>query len=45
MTAAISLIVLLVLLGSSIVVAAGMGLTGLILNQLYSAMPLTRTLG
>ncbi|HKC44240.1 MAG TPA: TRAP transporter large permease [Burkholderiales bacterium] len=45
MTAAISLIVLLVLLGSSIAVAAGMGLTGLILNQLYSAMPLTRMLG
>ena len=45
MTAAISLIVLLVVLGSSIAVAAGMGLTGLILNQLYSAMPLTRMLG
>jgi C4-dicarboxylate transporter, DctM subunit len=45
MTAAISLIVLLVVLGSSIAVAAGMGLTGLILNQLYSSMPLTRMLG
>jgi C4-dicarboxylate transporter DctM subunit len=45
MTAAVSLIVLLVVLGSSIAVAAGMGLTGLILNQLYSAMPLTRMLG
>jgi tripartite ATP-independent transporter DctM subunit len=45
MTAAISLIVLLVVLGSSIAVAAGMGLVGLILNQLYSPMPLTRMLG
>ena len=45
MTAAISLVVLLVVLGSSIAVAAGMGLVGLILNQLYSAMPLTRMLG
>ncbi|MEK6243460.1 MAG: TRAP transporter large permease [Pseudomonadota bacterium] len=45
MTAAISLIVLLVVLGSSIAVAAGMGLVGLILNQLYSQMPLTRILG
>ncbi len=45
MTAAVSLIVLLVVLGSSIAVAAGMGLTGLILNQLYSPMPLTRILG
>jgi C4-dicarboxylate transporter DctM subunit len=32
-------------LGSSIAVAAGMGLVGLILNQLYSQMPLTRILG
>ena len=39
MTAAISLIVLLVVLGSSIAVAAGMGLVGVILNQLYSPMP------
>ena len=31
--------------GSSIAVAAGMGLVGLILNQLYSPMPLTRMLG
>jgi tripartite ATP-independent transporter DctM subunit len=45
MTAAISLIVLLVVLGSSIAVAAGMGLVGMILNQLYSSMPLTRMLG
>jgi C4-dicarboxylate transporter, DctM subunit len=45
MTAAISLVVLLIVLGSSIAVAAGMGLVGLILNQLYSAMPLTRMLG
>jgi len=45
MTAAISLVVLLVVLGSSIAVAAGMGLVGLILNQAYSPMPLTRMLG
>jgi len=45
MTAAVSLIVLLVVLGSSIAVAAGMGLVGQILNQLYSPMPLTRMLG
>ena len=45
MTAAISLIVLLVILGSSIAVAAGMGLTGVILNQLFSPMPLTRVTG
>ncbi len=45
MTAAISLIVLLVVLGSSIAVAAGMGLVALILNQVYSPMPLTRMLG
>lgn len=45
MTAAVSLSVLLVVLGSSIAVAAGMGLVGLILNQLYSPMPLTRMLG
>jgi tripartite ATP-independent transporter DctM subunit len=32
-------------LGSSIAVAAGMGLTGVILNQIYSSMPLTRILG
>jgi tripartite ATP-independent transporter DctM subunit len=44
-TAAVSLIVLLVVLGSSIAVAAGMGLVGIILNQLYSSMPLTRMLG
>src|SRR5215471_15808754 len=45
MTAAVSLIVLLAILGSSIAVAAGMGLTGVILNQLFSSMPLTRVLG
>ena len=45
MTAGVSLVVLLIVLGSSIAVAAGMGLTGLILNQLYSTMPLTRMLG
>ncbi len=33
------------MLGSSIAVAAGMGLVGLILNQVYSPMPLTRMLG
>ena len=45
MMAAISLVVLLVVLGSSIAVAAGMGLVGVILNQLYSPMPLTRVTG
>ena len=45
MTAAVSLIVLLLVLGSSIAVAAGMGIVGMILNQLYSQMPLTRILG
>src|SRR6185295_18516317 len=45
MTAAVSLIVLLVILGSSIAVGAAMGLTGVILNQLFSPMPLTRILG
>ena len=45
MTAAVALIVLLVVLGSSIAVAAGMGLVGVILNQIYSPMPLTRILG
>ncbi len=45
MTAAISLTVLLLVLGSSIAVAAGMAMVGLILNQLYSQMPLTRMLG
>jgi tripartite ATP-independent transporter DctM subunit len=34
-----------VVLGSSIAVAAGMGLVGVILNQIYSPMPLTRILG
>ena len=45
MTVAVSLIVLLAVLGSSIAVAAGMGITGLILNQLYSPLPLTRVMG
>ncbi len=45
MTAAVSLIVLLIVLGSSIAVAAGMGMVGLILNQLFSPMPLTRVIG
>src|SRR6185369_4422719 len=44
-TAAVSLITLLIILGSSIAVAAGMGLAGVILNQFYSSMPLTRILG
>ena len=34
MTAGVSLLVLLFLLGSSIAVAAGMGLTGVLLNNL-----------
>src|SRR4029453_11151890 len=45
MTAAVSLFVLLAILGSSIAVAAGMGLTGVVLNQIYSSMPLTRIPG
>ena len=45
MTAGISLLVLLVILGSSIAVAAGMGLTGVVLQQLYSTMPMQRMLG
>jgi C4-dicarboxylate transporter, DctM subunit len=45
MTAAVSIIVLLLVLGSSIAVAAGMAMVGLVLNQLYSAMPLTRMMG
>ena len=45
MTAAVSLITLLIILGSSIAVAAGMGLTGVLLNQFYSSMPMTRILG
>jgi len=44
-TAGISLVVLLFLLGSSIAVAAGMGLTGVLLNQIYSSMPMQRILG
>ena len=45
MTAGISLIVLLFLLGSSIAVAAGMGLTGVLLNNLFSTMPMSRIVG
>ena len=45
MTAGISLAVLLVVLGSSIAVAAGMAMVGLILNEAYSPMPLTRMMG
>jgi tripartite ATP-independent transporter DctM subunit len=44
-TAAVSLFVLLTILGSSIAVGAGLGLTGLTLNQLYSSMPMSRILG
>src|SRR6185503_18973039 len=45
MTAGVSLAVLLVILGSSIAVGAGIALVGLVLNQLYSPMPLTRMMG
>ena len=45
MTAGVSLLVLLAILGSSIAVAAGMGLTGVVLQQLYSSMPMQRMLG
>ena len=45
MTAAVALAVLLAILGSSIAVAAGMAMTGLVLNQIYSPMPLTRMMG
>ncbi len=45
MTAGVSLIVLLFLLGSSIAVAAGMGLAGLVLNNIYSSMPMSRIVG
>lgn len=45
MTAGVSLLVLLCLLGSSIAVAAGMGLAGLILNGIYSPMPMNRIVG
>ena len=45
MTAGVSLVVLLFLLGSSIAVAAGMGLAGLILNGIYSPMPMNRIVG
>jgi C4-dicarboxylate transporter, DctM subunit len=45
MTAGVSLVVLLFLLGSSIAVAAGMGLTGVVLNNLFSTMPMSRIAG
>ena len=45
MTAAVSLAVLLLILGSSIAVGAGLGLVGILLNQIYSSMPMTRILG
>ena len=45
MTAGVSLVILLFLLGSSIAVAAGMGLAGLILNGIYSPMPMNRIVG
>ena len=45
MTAGVSLLVLLFLLGSSIAVAAGMGLTGVLLNNIYSSMPMSRIVG
>ena len=45
MTAGVSLIVLLFMLGSSIAVAAGMGLTGVVLNNIYSSMPMSRIVG
>jgi len=44
-TATVALVVLLVVLGSSIAVAAGMALVGLILNGFYSPMPLSRMMG
>lgn len=45
MTAGVSLIILLFMLGSSIAVAAGMGLTGVLLNNIYSSMPMSRIVG
>ncbi len=45
MTAAVSLLVLLTILGSSIAVAAGMGIAAMILSEIYSSMPLSRVLG
>ncbi|MFZ4808619.1 MAG: TRAP transporter large permease [Hyphomicrobiaceae bacterium] len=45
MTAAVSLIVLLIVLGSSVAVAGGMGMVGLILNMLFTPMPLSRVIG
>src|SRR6185503_14767630 len=45
MTAGVSLAVLLLILGSSIAVGAGIALVGLILNEFYSPMPLSRMMG
>jgi tripartite ATP-independent transporter DctM subunit len=45
MTAGVSLLILLGLLGSSIAVAAGMGLTGVLLSNIYSTMPMSRIVG
>jgi C4-dicarboxylate transporter DctM subunit len=45
MTAGVSLVILLFLLGSSIAVAAGMGLADLLLNGIYSPMPMNRIVG
>ena len=45
MTAGVSLLILLFMLGSSIAVAAGMGLTGVLLNNIYSSMPMSRIVG
>ena len=42
---AVSLILLLVLIGLSIPVAAALGVLGLILDPLYSMLPLTRAMG
>ncbi|WP_347486016.1 TRAP transporter large permease [Vandammella animalimorsus] len=42
---AVALILLLVLIGISIPVAAALGVLGLVLDPLYSALPLTRAMG
>ena len=42
---AASLVLLLVLLGISIPVAAALGVLGLILDPLYSSLPLQRAMG
>ena len=41
----ISLVLLLALLGASIPVAAALGVLGLILDPLYSSLPLQRAMG